>query len=164
MNVEHDSSVKVNWFTLNVPTLVVIVGAVIHYTSTNAAQDASIEKVRIQQEADTKALNLLVDGLRQSMIVRDDSLNKSRELTRAEYDKKIAPLLEGNVLFRLAQLEAADTAINDRIDRISSSMGQIRDATSEIKTNVALVGQTVDQIVGRLDRIFPDGAPQPRRP
>lgn len=164
MNVEHDSSVKVNWFTLNVPTLVVIVGAVIHYTSTNAAQDANIEKVRVQQEADAKALNLLVDGLRQSMIVRDDSLNKSRELTRAEYDKKIAPLLEGNVLFRLAQLEAADGAINDRIDRVASSMGQIRDTTSEIKTNVALVGQTVDQIIGRLDRIFPDGAPQPRRP
>lgn len=169
MKIEQESAVRINWFTLNVPTLVVIVMAAIHYTTTNAAQDSKIETQRIQQEADVKALTAQLTAMAQAMAARQDAIDKSREVSRAEYDKKLAPILDANVVYRLTKTETDlannMAAVNDRIDRISSSMGQIRDTTAGTDTKVALLGQSVDQIIARLDRIFPDGAPPmtPRR-
>ncbi len=79
-------------------------------------------------------------------------IEKSREIAKVEYDKKITPLLDANVVYRVTFLEASLAkgleAVNTRQDRFADALGDLRTNLSDLSTDVKLILQ-------RFDNTFP---------
>lgn len=76
---------------------------------------------------------------------RLEAIEKGRELSRLEYDKKINPLLDANLPYRLTFLEAATeknyAALSLRQDRFADAISEVRSLMSEMYTEIKLIRQ-----------------------
>ncbi len=81
-----------------------------------------------------------------------ETIEKDRAAAKVEYDKRITPLIDANLPYRVTFFEAALAkgldAVNDRQDRFADALGDMRKGMADLSTDVKLVLQ-------RLDTVFP---------
>lgn len=150
MEVRQDRSVRLNWITINVPTIISIVTAIMigtwGWANTNN-RISSVEKARdtrtIQTERRFDEINNSIAGLRESVTPLD------------------------NITYRVGVLEGSLSETNDRIDRLSeailSSLDLIRRDVNGLSTRVEVLSQKIDNISEETrSRDRADLAPQSR--
>jgi hypothetical protein len=160
---EHDTAVKINWLSFNVPTLVMMFGALWYFANDRAETRGDIEELRIIIEANKDAVAAQVEALKTATQAWQLSMDRSRELTRTEYDKKLGPILDNNIPFRMTTLETVvernKQSVDERIDRIGGALNTVREASAETNTKLALQDQKIESIIETLNRAFPVDLP-----
>lgn len=125
MDVQVSKGVQVNWGTVNIPTILSVLG-VLWYTATHTAtQDARIDNIEVSRAA------AITDYKAELSVIRTEVAkisNMEYRLTTAE-----------------TSIDKNNEAVNARIDRFSSALQDIRDGIGKLNTNYELLSQKWDQ-------------------
>ena len=125
--MDQDTRLRVNWLNVNVPTIASIVGMAVLFmnwssglTATQVRQDARLEQ--IEESRATKA--------------RETAEQFALIMTA------IAKL--PNLDYRLTVAESGIVAANQRIDRQSDAIGDLRDGISRVNTSIEVLTQRIE--------------------
>src|SRR5690349_11446839 len=106
-NPSHDTSVRINWLSFNMPTLAMLAGALWFYATDRGEIKGDIEELRLIIQSNQSANEAKFSGIMQSTAAWQAAMDRSREIARLDYDKKLGPLLDNNLPFRVTSLETA---------------------------------------------------------
>lgn len=125
--MEQDKGVKVNWLTVNVPTIASIVGMGVLFmtwstslTTQLVQQDARLDQIEASRMARSKE-------------VSDQFIAISQAIAKIP-----------NLEYRVTMGEAAKDAANARIDRQSDAITALRDDIARVSTSIELLTQKIE--------------------
>ncbi|WP_099868242.1 hypothetical protein [Pararhizobium haloflavum] len=133
MDVHQDRAVRLNWITVNVPTIIAIAAGIMAGTWAWAELTSRIATIESAREMRSQAndqkfaeINTSIAGLRQAVTPMD------------------------NLSYRVGVLEGSLGETNDRIDRLSetiiSSLELIRRDVNGLSTRVEVLSQKIDSM------------------
>jgi uncharacterized coiled-coil protein SlyX len=118
--IQQDGHVKVNWFTVNVPTIFAVASGIWFFSGSQTRLEARMTAMENNQA------------------------RVSAELVERNKFVDVQLALIPNLTYRLTNAEADISATNERIDRVSSSLNDLRDGISKINTAVEVLTQKFD--------------------
>lgn len=137
--MKQDSTLTVNWFRVNVPTIAAVIGGLWAVWSVNANLDKRITEIETSRVERSKEADNKFNTINTSISV----------LTQ-----KIEPI--ANVTYRVGVVESQVQETNRRLDRLSemilSSLETIRKDVNGLSTRVEVLSQKIDAISPPMQR------------
>lgn len=132
--MDQDRSIKVNWGTFNVPTIIGMLGIFV---------------VVFNQ-----------GGVQERVDARLDNIEESRAANIASFNARIANIEAvvskvANIEYRITVNEAGITATNSRIDRVTDTVGSLRDDIAGVRTSIEVLTEQLKNGVPRKTELVP---------
>lgn len=128
--MDHDTTMRVNWATLNVPTVASLItiasilgGLLWAQSARQERQDARIDTIERQFAAAVASDN-------------------ERYKAGMEIVNQIP-----NIAYRMTVAEQGIVALNQRQDRFSEAMGDLRDGISKVNTSIQVLTERIESAV-----------------
>ena len=125
--VDHDRSVKVNWYSINVPSIALIltIGTLLWSSSSNLTAKQERQDARL------------------------DAIEAARDIAKSEADKRyeaisLAIVQIPNLTYRMTVAEQGIVATNQRMDSFADTLGDLRDGISGLKTSIEVLTQRIE--------------------
>lgn len=132
--MDQDRSIKVNWGTFNVPTIIGMLG---------------IFAVVFNQ-----------GGVQERVDARLDNIEETRAANIASFNARMAAIEAiiakiPNVEYRVTVNEAGLIAVNSRIDRVTDTVGSLRDDIAGVRTSIEVLTEQLKGSGMRKSELIP---------
>lgn len=123
VDIQYSRGLQVNWGTINIPTIISVLG-LLWYTATHTERQDSrletLEATRVDWKEQVNSIN-----------------------------SQIAPL--GNMVYRLTAAEATiqnnNASVNQRIDRFNDTITSVRNDINKLSTNIEVMSNKLDNVL-----------------
>jgi hypothetical protein len=134
IDMDQDRNIKVNWGTFNVPTIIGMLGIFV---------------VVFNQ-----------GGVQERVDARLDNIEASRAANLANFNARVAAIEVivakiPNIEYRITVNEAGILAVNARIDRVTDTVGSLRDDIAGVRTSIEVLTEQLKSGIPRKSELIP---------
>ena len=125
--VDHDRIVKVNWFSINVPSMALILAVGTALWSSASGLSSKQER----QDARLDAIEIATANAKSEADKRYETIS-------------VAIVQIPNITYRMAAAEQAIAASGQRMDSFADKIGDLRDGIAGLKTSIEVLTQRLE--------------------